>query len=78
MIASTTQDLLSSYSGWYGKSVVLLLIVNGGQIPIPCSIVGESAVDVRIRISSGLEVDLRKASILTVEEDNVVAERLVN
>ena len=38
---------------------------------MPCSIVGESVADVRVRIQPGWEMDVRKELILGVEEDAV-------
>ncbi len=58
--------------------MILLLAFNEGQIPIPCGIVGESAFDVRIRVTSGLEVELRKSSILAVEEDRVLVDSRID
>ena len=38
---------------------------------MPCSIVGESVADVRVRIQPGWDLDVRKELILAVEEDAV-------
>lgn len=57
------------YSTWFGKSVVLLVAIQQCHVPMPCSIVGESLSDVRIRINPGCEMNLRKELILAVEED---------
>ena len=78
MIAKTAVDFSSAYSAWFGKSVVLRFAVIRGSIPIPCKIIGESAVDVRIRVASGWELDIRKALILAVEQDAVAADRRIN
>ena len=63
-----TSDFLPAYSGWFGKSVVLLFVVRQCHIPIPCRIVGESVSAVRIQLQPGWEVDVRKELILAVEE----------
>jgi hypothetical protein len=78
MIAKSADEFSSAYAAWFGKSVILRFAVIGGHIPIPCNIVGESAVAVRIRVASGWELDLRKASILAVEQRTVAADTLIN
>jgi hypothetical protein len=47
-------------------------------VPLPCSIVGESVADVRVRIKPGWEVDLRKELILAVEEYVVARDNRIN
>ena len=69
MIPERTEDFSHVYSVWIGKSVVLLAVIRQCHVPIPCSIVGESVADVRIRIKPGWEMDLRKELILAVEGD---------
>ena len=78
MITERTRDFSSAYSAWFGKSVVLLVMVRQCQLPVPCTIVGESAADVRVRIKPGWEMDLRKELILAVEEDAVALESRIN
>jgi hypothetical protein len=55
------------YSAWLGTPV-LLFVIRECRIPIPCSIVGESITDVRIRLEAGWEFDIPKELILAVEE----------
>ena len=62
------------YSAWFGKPVVLLVVVRQCHVPMPCNIVGESAADVRVRIQPGWEMDVRKELILAVEEDAVATD----
>jgi hypothetical protein len=68
LISENTKERSSIYSAWFGKSVVLLVAIRQCRVPMPCSIVGESAVDVRVRIKPGWEMNLRKELILAVEE----------
>jgi len=70
MIAGTKQ-ISPVYSRWFGKPVVLLVLVRQCPVPMPCSIVGESAADVRVRIQPGWEINVRKELILGVDEDAV-------
>jgi hypothetical protein len=59
----------SAYSVWFGKPVVLLVVIRNTQVPVPCSIIGESLAEVRVRIDPGWEMGVRKDLILAVEED---------
>jgi hypothetical protein len=72
MISELTKEHSSIYSAWFGKSVVLLVAIRQCRVPMPCSIVDESAANVRVRIKPGWEMNLRKELILAVEEYVVV------
>jgi hypothetical protein len=78
MIVDGTKDSAPSYSVWFGKPVVLLVVIRQCHVPMPCLIVGESASDVRVRVQSGWEMDIRKDLILAVEEVVNTAENRVN
>ena len=78
MITEGTKDFSPVYSAWFGKPVVLLVVIRQGHVPMPCSIVAESLTDVRVRIKPGWEMDLRKELILAVEEDAVALESRIN
>ena len=79
MITEGTKDNSSIYSAWFGKSVVLLVAIRQCQIPMPCSIVGESVADIRVRIKPGWEMDIRKELILAVEEYSIALDsRVIN
>jgi hypothetical protein len=73
MITEGAKGSPGTYSGWFGKSVVLLVVIRQCKVPLPCSIVSESVSAVHIRIDTGLEMDLRKELILAVEEYGVVS-----
>jgi hypothetical protein len=68
MITEGAKDFSPMYSGWFGKSVVLLVAIRQCKFALPCNIVGESVAAVHIRIDTGLEMNLRKELILAVEE----------
>jgi hypothetical protein len=68
MIAERAKDFLPVYSSWFGKPVVMRVVIRQCHLPMPCLIVGESAADVRVRINPGWEMDIRKDLILAVEE----------
>lgn len=68
MLTEGTKKPTTVYSEWFGKSVILLVAVRKCHIPFPCSIVGETSADVRVRIEAGWEMDLRKELIVAVEE----------
>jgi hypothetical protein len=74
MIAERTKDCSPGYSSWFGKQVVMLVVIRQCHIPMPCQIVGESAADVRVRIRPGWKMDVRKELILAVEEVIAAAE----
>jgi hypothetical protein len=68
MNAEETNNFSPMYSDWFGKPVVMLVVIRQCQVPMPCHIVGESVADVRVRIHPGWELDIRKDLILAVEE----------
>lgn len=78
MIFENTKDVSPIYSSLFGKSVVLLVVVRHCHLPLPCSIVGESVTDVRVRIKPGWEVNVRKELILAVEEYAVAWDNWIN
>jgi hypothetical protein len=78
MIAEGTKNFSPAFSAWFGKPVVLLVVIRQCPVPVPCSIVGESVADVRVRINPGWEMDVRKELILAVEEDAVVQDSRIN
>ena len=75
MLAQRTDNCSLGYSVWFGKPVILLVVIRRCRVPMPCSIVGESVTDVRILIKPGWEMNLRKELILSVEEDSVGVDR---
>ena len=78
MITQGTKDFSPAYSAWFGKPVVLLVVIRQCHVPMPCRIVGESVADVRVRIQPGWEMDVRKELILAVEEVAVAVDTRVN
>jgi hypothetical protein len=78
MITKERDKFSPNYSAWLGKPVVMLVVIRQFHVPMPCRIVSESAADVRIRIQSGWEMDVRKELIVAVEEDAVALPPRVN
>ena len=78
MIAKKLNNVSPVYSSWLGKQVVLLVTIRQCHVPMPCSIIGESLADVRVRVHPGWEMDIRKELILDIEEDAVAMNTLVN
>jgi hypothetical protein len=78
MIADRTKNFSPVYSRWFGRPVVMLVVIRQCHVPMPCRIVGETAADVRVRILPGWEMDVRKNLILAVEEVVIAAEDRVN
>jgi hypothetical protein len=78
MIAVGTEKFSPVYTAWFGKPVVLLVVIRQCHVPMPCLIVGESDADLRVRIQPGWELEIRKELILAVEEDLVARNSRVN
>jgi hypothetical protein len=78
VITKRTQTFSPVYSAWFGKPVVLLVVIRQCRVPMPCSIVAESTTDVRVRIKPGWEMDVRKELILALEEDAASLDTRVN
>jgi hypothetical protein len=73
-----TKDSSPAFSDWFGKPVVMLVVIRQCHVPMPCHILSESAAVVRVRIQPGWEMDVRKDLILAVEEDAIFGEARVN
>ncbi len=58
------------YSLWLGQPVVLQVSAGDLRVPLRGTVVGESPDAVRFRIGDGWDVDIYKAMILAVEEEN--------
>jgi hypothetical protein len=78
MISAGTKDISPVYAAWFGKPVVLLVVIRQCHVPMPCRIVGESNGDLRVRIQPGWEMEIRKELILAVEEDSVARNSRMN
>ena len=78
MITEETNEFLPAFATWFGKPVVMLVVIRNCHVPMQCRIVGESATNVRVRIQPGWEIDIRKDLILTVEEVVIAAKDRVN
>ena len=63
---------------WFGKPVVMLVVIRQCHIPMPCQIVGESAADARVRIKPGWEMNVGKELIPAVEEVVSAAEEWIH
>jgi hypothetical protein len=60
----------SAYATWIGQAVVLQVATGDLRVPLRGVIVGESDGAVRFRIGEGWDIDIYKAMILAVEQDN--------
>ncbi len=60
----------SAYAVWMNHPVVLQVSAGDLRVPLRGTIVGESDDAVRFRIGDAWDVDIYKAMILAVEEDN--------
>jgi hypothetical protein len=68
MFTEGPENFLPAYSDWFGKPVLMLVIIRHCHFPMPCRIVGETAAEVRVCIEPGWEMDVQKKLILAVEE----------
>lgn len=59
-----------AYATWLGQTVVLQVEAGDMRVPLRGTIVGESPDALRFRIGEGWDVDIYKAMVLSVEEDN--------
>jgi hypothetical protein len=78
MIVHEIKDLSPAYSRWLGKSVVLVVTLRQCRFPLPCSIIGESASGLRVRINPGWEMNVRKDLILAIEDEGFGPDPWVN
>jgi hypothetical protein len=78
MITEGTKEFSPVYSAWFGKPVVLLVVIRQCRIPMPCRIIAESISDVRVLLGPGWELNVRKDLILALEEDAVALDTRVN
>ncbi len=59
-----------TYATWVGQSVVLQVEAGAMRVPLRGTIVSESPDAIRFRIGEGWDVDIYKAMVMAVEEDN--------
>ncbi len=59
-----------AYATWLGQNVVLQVEAGDMRVPLRGTIVGESPDALRFRIGEGWDVDIYKAMVLAIEEDN--------
>jgi len=63
----------SPYEVWVGHPVVLQVAAGEMRVPLRGTVLGETADAVRLRIGEGWDIDIYKAMILAVEEENWVS-----
>ena len=78
MLTERMKDFSTVFSSWVGKLVVMLVAIRECNVLMPCCIVGESASDLRVRIQTGWEMNVRKDLILAIEEVVIAQEARVN
>ncbi len=78
MMTEETNEFLPAFSAWFGKPVVMLVVIRDCHVPMQCRIVSESASNVRVRIQPGWEMNIRKDLILAVEEVIITGKNAVN
>jgi hypothetical protein len=78
MSTEGTNDIPLEYSSWFGKPVILLVAIRQCPVPMSCRIIAESISDVRVLLSPGWELTIRKELILALKEDALDRSTLVN
>jgi hypothetical protein len=78
MIVEKSKHVSPIFASWFGKPVVLLVVIRQCHVPLPCSIIGKSTGEVRVRVQPGLEIDVRKELILAVEEGSIAPDTGLN
>jgi hypothetical protein len=63
----------NGFGTWVGQPVVIQVEAGEMRVPLRGTIVGESHDAVRFRIGEGWDVDIYKAMVLAVEEDNLAS-----
>jgi hypothetical protein len=62
-----------AYSLWLGQPVILQVASGDVRVPLRGTIIGETPDAVRLRVGEGWDVDIYKAMVLAVEEDNWIS-----
>lgn len=65
--------MAGAYEVWVGHPVVLQVAAGEMRVPLRGTVLGESDDSVRLRIGEGWDIDVYKAMILAVEEENWVS-----
>jgi hypothetical protein len=78
MMTEVVNEFLPVFSVWFGKPVVILVVIRDCHVPMQCRIVGETAASVCVRIQPGWEMNIRKDLILAVEEVIITGKNAVN
>jgi hypothetical protein len=59
-----------AYATWLGQKVVLQVEAGELRVPLRGTVVSETSDAVRFRIGEGWDVEIYKAMVLAIEEDN--------
>jgi hypothetical protein len=62
----------SAFKAWIGQAVVLQVALGDIKVPLRGKLLKDGDDTVRMRIGDGWDVDIYKAMIVAVEEDNMV------
>jgi hypothetical protein len=60
----------TGFSSWLGQNVILQVEAGDIRVPLRGTIVGESDDSLRFRIGDGWDVDIYKAMVRRIEQDN--------
>ncbi len=57
------------YGTWVGQAVILQVVTGDLRVPLRGIIVGESDAALRFRVGDGLDIDIYKQMVLSIEHD---------
>jgi len=77
MIPNRPGNVPPIFSAWFGTPILLFLF-RQCRVPIPCHIVGESVAAVRIQLTPGWKINVRKELIIAIEEVPAIDDICVN
>lgn len=69
--------MLTNYSWWVGKPVVMNIVCGTSEVPLCCTLLGEFKGHVRVRIRDKWDVDIFKDMIGSIEADTGSAQEQI-
>lgn len=61
--------MTNAYDSWVDQAVILQVVTGDLRVPLRGIVVGESDAALRFRVGDGLDIDIYKSMVLSVEPD---------
>ena len=61
--------MTNAYDSWVDRAVILQVVTGDLRVPLRGIVVGESDAALRFRVGDGLDIDIYKSMVLSVEPD---------